>query len=1142
MRTSVSELMKTRRFAPLFITQALGAFNDNAYKSALIILIAFSLTGQQSLETGKLIAIASGCFILPFFVFSGIAGQIADKYDKSFLIRRIKFAEIVIMALAMAALNSGNIWILMTVLFLTGTQSAFFGPLKYAILPQHLKNYELLGANSLIETGTFLAILLGTLFGGIMILPANGKLVVGLSIIALAVAGYLISRKIPRAPGPKPDLILNWNIFSSTKILMKHAHYRQDVFNGILGVSWFWFLGAVFLSQLPVLTRQVLLGNEAVANLFIATFTIGIAAGSLFVSRLLRGDISVKYVPVAALALAILSLEFFFATRPHLFAGTSPGGIAGFLGAWRGWRVVIDLGLIAFVGGIYVVPLYAYIQDRTSPPRRARVIAANNVINAAFMVIAAILVALAFQAGVGPSGIFGLLAAVAAVAAFYALKLLPQEFVKSLGRQIFRLIYRVEFGGLEYYRAAGSRAVIVANHQSYLDGPLLGCFLPDKCLFAINARHVGKWWTRPLFALFDLLPLDAANPLAARALVQSLKDRRKVIIFPEGRISVTGALMKVYDDPASIARLGDAKLLPVRIKGAQYSLFSMMRGKLKIRPFPKITISVLPPVDFSAPDELKGARLRRYLALKLQNVMTNMVYQTSLIDQHLFHSLIDARSTHGGKQVILEDIQRKPLTYSRLITGNFVLGRKLAGLTPNQKNVAIFLPNANGCLVSMFGLWAYGRVPAMLNYSTGPLNMAAACAAAEVQTIITSHAFIEGGGFEADIAILQKAAKIIYLEDVRDTISLGDKLRGLLSAKFARTALKMTGADPNPEHPAIILFTSGSEGVPKGVVLSHRNLNANRHQIMARIDFGPGDVVFTALPMFHAFGLTPGTLLPVLSGIRTFLYPSPLHYKIVPELCYDTNATIMYATDTFLAGYARNAHPYDFYSLRYVVAGAERVKPETRALWMEKFGIRLLEGYGATECSPVLSSNCPMHFKSGTVGPFVDGIEYRLEAVEGIDRGGRLVVKGANIMSGYLHADEPGVLEPPEDGWYDTGDIVDVDEEGFVTILGRAKRFSKIAGEMISLTAVEAAITQAFPDDDHVVVAVPDKRKGEKLVAFSTDAELDRKKIQARLKKAGIVELMIPREIIHIEEIPVLGSGKTDYVSVNRMAREQVPE
>jgi acyl-[acyl-carrier-protein]-phospholipid O-acyltransferase/long-chain-fatty-acid--[acyl-carrier-protein] ligase len=637
-----------------------------------------------------------------------------------------------------------------------------------------------------------------------------------------------------------------------------------------------------------------------------------------------------------------------------------------------------------------------------------------------------------------------------------------------------------------------------------------------------------------------MIPIDPTNPMALRVLVDELKKGRKVVIFPEGRLTVTGALMKVYEGPGAIAQMAKAKVLPVRIDGALYTPFSRMRGKLRLRWFPKITLTFLPPVRFDPPEGMRGAALRQHQADRLYDVMTDMVFRTSNIDRTLFEALLDARHTHGRRHVVLEDIQRNPANYDRLVMGSFILGRRIAEMTPGQRHVGVLLPNATGCFVTIFGLHAFGRTPAMLNFSTGAVNMAAACTAAQVTTIVTSRRFIEAGNMEEDLKLLSEGRKVIFLEELRETLTIKDKLYGLFARFFSNTALRMAGAVRDPDAPAVILFTSGSEGLPKGVVLSHRNLHANRYQAAARIAFTASDVVFNALPMFHAFGLTGGALLPVLAGVRTFLYPSPLHYKVVPELCYETNATVLFGTDTFLMGYARNAHPYDFFNVRLVVAGAERVKPETREAWMEKFGLRILEGYGATECAPVVAVNTPMHFKTGTVGRLLDQIQYRLEPVPGIEEGGRLFVKGPNIMLGYLRADNPGILETPPDGWYDTGDIVKIDEEGFITILGRAKRFAKIAGEMISLALVETRLGQALPEAQHAVVSVPDEKKGEQLVMFTTDEAADARKVGEALKAIGTPALMVPRNVIVLKELPLLGSGKTDYQTLNRMAREKV--
>ena len=377
--------------------------------------------------------------------------------------------------------------------------------------------------------------------------------------------------------------------------------------------------------------------------------------------------------------------------------------------------------------------------------------------------------------------------------------------------------------------------------------------------------------------------------------------------------------------------------------------------------------------------------------------------------------------------------------------------------------------------------------------------------------------------------------KIVYLEDVRKSAGFADRLRGVLAAKKPLVPR-------NPDDPAVILFTSGSEGLPKGVVLSHRNILANAAQAAARIDFGRSDKVFNVLPIFHSFGLTAGLVLPLVSGVRIYLYPSPLHYRTVPELIYGVNATILFGTDTFLAGYARAAHAYDFRSLRYVLAGAEPVREATRKIFMEKFGVRLFEGYGVTETAPVLALNTPMFNRFGTVGRLLPGVEARLEQVPGVLEGGRLHVRGPNVMLGYLKTSNPGVIEPPPEGWHDTGDIVTIDAEGFVTVKGRAKRFAKIGGEMISLAAVEALAAELWPGALSAVAAVPDPRKGEKLVLITQMPGAKRPDFQAFAKSKGAAELMIPAEILVVGKLPVLGSGKIDYVGVTNLIRDTLAQ
>ncbi|MFO7298386.1 MAG: AMP-binding protein [Pseudomonadota bacterium] len=513
----------------------------------------------------------------------------------------------------------------------------------------------------------------------------------------------------------------------------------------------------------------------------------------------------------------------------------------------------------------------------------------------------------------------------------------------------------------------------------------------------------------------------------------------------------------------------------------------------------------------------------------------------------LFSALLRASARYGADRAVIEDVERTPLTYRRLIQSSIVLGRKLTEFTRRGENVGVMLPNVAALPVTIFALNAFGRVVAMLNFSAGVANLLSAVRTAVVRTVITSRRFIDEGRLDDVVQALSgyeaapdRKVRIVYLEDIRGSITKADKVKGGLQAAIAGAVHRWYALEP--EQPAVILFTSGTEGEPKGVALSSRNLVANAEQIYAFTEgvLQPDDILFNPLPIFHSFGLTGGTLLPIFHGIKTVLYPSPLHYRAVARLIGETKATILIATDTFLQGYARAARPEDLGSIRYAVAGAERVKDTTRAMW-SKTGAVLLEGYGVTECSPVLAVNVPETNKPGTVGKMLPAIEYRLAPVEGLKNAGRLSVKGPNVMLGYMLPENPGVISPPPDGWHDTGDIVSIDEEGFVTIRGRAKRFAKIGGEMVSLAAVESVISTLWPEGNHVVVSAPDPHKGEQLVLVTDMADADRDTLIRHMHEEGLPALWVPKAIYVVPAIPVLGSGKVDLVATIELVKQKLP-
>ena len=500
----------------------------------------------------------------------------------------------------------------------------------------------------------------------------------------------------------------------------------------------------------------------------------------------------------------------------------------------------------------------------------------------------------------------------------------------------------------------------------------------------------------------------------------------------------------------------------------------------------------------------------------------------------IFDALIEAAHTYGAGKPILEDQERHPLTYTDLIRASFALGRKIAKITAPREKVGVLLPTSAGAVVTFFALHAFGRTPVMLNFTAGLRNLRAAAKLAGVANVLSSHRFIEQGKLHDVVDALEETCKVTYLEDVRAQIGLADRLYALAASLAPKRFRVATG----PDDPAVILFTSGSFGAPRGVVLTQANLLANVDQTAAHIELDPAWVFFNPLPVFHCFGMTGGFLLPILTGMKAFQYPSPLHVKIIPELIRDTRASVLLATDTFVNQYARQAEPDDLKGLKFIVCGAEKVRDETHDLIHDRFGpIPVLEGYGATEASPVIAVNKPGDNRRGTVGGLVPGIETRIEPVEGIHRGGRLYVRGPNVMAGYLN--ENGVLEPPPDGWHDTGDVVEMTPDKWITILGRVKRFAKIGGEMVSLTAAETLAASLWPDARHAVIAQPDGRKGERLVLVTDQQGAEVGQLVAHAQSVGAAELAAPRKIVRVPEIPVLGSGKTDYVAIQRMVETE---
>ena len=674
--------------------------------------------------------------------------------------------------------------------------------------------------------------------------------------------------------------------------------------------------------------------------------------------------------------------------------------------------------------------------------------------------------------------------------------------------------------------------LLIPNHVSWFDWWLIGlCVGEDWRFVTSSTRADSHWMFRFVMANRYTFPVDHASPFAMKEMATFLQGGGRLILFAEGRISETGCLMKLFEGTGFLLHKTGAKVITCHLRNANRLPWSRQPGWKKW--FPKLSIHfgelLQPPVEqFSGTSDVREA-----LTQWLRERMIEHQFHVEMDHGHsdvLTEIASKARQRPGT--VVLQDVTGQALSHRMVMVGAEVLGGQFRRLLDvERERVGLLLPNVNGTVISVLGLWRIGKIPAVLNYSNGVPLMLTCAKLAGLRQLITSRVFLAKA--KLDVAPMEAAGiEFIYLEDIRKQISRLAKLRVFLKH---RLMLGQVRFNIPADRTAVILFTSGSEGVPKGVELSHRNILANLRQLFSAVDVMDTDSLFNCLPMFHSFGLIVGTLLPLCRGIRTTVFPSPLQYRQIPTAVYNSNATMFLSTNTFLNGYARMAHPYDFRNLRYLLAGAEKVQQATGDTWARKFGVRITEAYGVTECAPAISANTKVSNRFGSVGRLLPGIEWKLEAIDGVADAGRLFVRGPNVMKGYLNADANEAFQALG-GWYDTGDIIHVDADGYFWVRGRAKRFAKVSGEMVSLTAVEDALAGAFPQHGEecevAVVALPDAEKGERLVAVTNEPKLELAEIREAITAAGLTNLYAPRDLQVVDELPKLGTGKLNHREV----------
>ncbi|OPY66920.1 MAG: Bifunctional protein Aas [Syntrophorhabdaceae bacterium PtaU1.Bin034] len=712
-----------------------------------------------------------------------------------------------------------------------------------------------------------------------------------------------------------------------------------------------------------------------------------------------------------------------------------------------------------------------------------------------------------------------------------------EESCRWFFKLYFQVFHRIKVEGMENVPKDFDKLIVIANHASLIDGILVWTYLNLPFKIIVDRATAQKFLFRPFMQNRYTVQLDSMSPYSLKDVVRKVTDGTPLLIFPEGRMTKTGSLMKIYEGTGFAALRTGAHILPLCLKDTYKTIFSRKHPGRKIFAPISITIGKL-QVPLSL-DHLPSRKRKQEATRIIYRMLSEVYLEAHNRPSTLGREFITKCKENGGRP-LFSDATGSAVTYRRALTAAFALGRYLSLF--NVKNVGLLLPNLTVTALIFFGLQLVRKVPVFLNYSSGPGALRYAMELADLNLIITSRRFLERIRLSENVF---EGQRVVFLEDMKTQIRLNDKMMAFFRSIFPGAHGRIERDEH--EETACILFTSGSEGMPKGVCLSHENLITNVHQALSRIDVTENDYFLNALPMFHSFGLTIGTIIPVFLNARAFFYVSPLHYRIVPEMAYEEGCTILCGTNTFLNGYARRANAYDFYSMHYIYCGGEPLSDAVFDQYAKKFGVSVMSGYGATECSPIVSINSALEHEYGTVGKVLPGIEYKLSRVEGIDdrdgRVGKLFVRGKNVMKGYLKNEKANHKYLVEDeGWYDTGDIVEITDDGFLKIVGRLKRFAKISGEMISLTAIEEALAARFGDRKAAaVMSVPDERKGEKLIVITNNQEVDARSVREALKEKGFSDLAVPREVSFMKEIPKLGTGKIDYVKLKEMMQEGPP-
>jgi acyl-[acyl-carrier-protein]-phospholipid O-acyltransferase/long-chain-fatty-acid--[acyl-carrier-protein] ligase len=1118
------ETLRRRGLWAFLLTQFLGAFNDNVLK----IIVTFVAMGALGATRGA--AVVGGVFISPFLLFSGYAGFLADRFSKRSVLVSVKVFEVGVMALAIPGIVTGHVPWLLAVLFLMGVHSTFFSPAKYGIVPELLPDSELSRANGLLEMSTFAAIVLGTAIGGELYERWHGRpAVMGAALVTIALAGLVTSWRIPAVAPAKPVGRIALDPWFEVWRGLRRLWSDQTLWMTMVGISFFWFLGALVQMALLPLGQNVLHVDDAAATRLYTPLAIGIACGSLAAGRLSGEKVELGLVPVGAFGLGIFCLLL---AASHTYLGAAAA-----------------LLVLGFFGGFFAVPLNALLQQRPADEEKGRVLATNNFFNTVGILLAAgVLWLLGDVWHLSIPAVIALMGALTLAGNIYVLALVPDFFVRFTLWCLTHTIYRIRIVGRPNIPSRGP-ALLIVNHVSMIDGALVGACLQRFVRFIVYGPYYRLPMIHALMRRLHAIPITAGSRRSVAAAIEQahaeLAAGHVVCIFAEGAVSRTGNLLPFKRGFERMVDGLDVPVIPVYLDRVWGSIFSFKRGKFLWKPPERLPYPVT--VAFGEPLRPRVTAAEAHLAI-MELGAEAMRHRRKPSD--LLHTAFMRTAKRHWRRLAMADSLGQKLTYGRALVAARLLGRAIERRASEESMVGVLLPaSVGGALANIAVLFA-GRIPVNLNFTAGPDAMAAAVADSRIHTIVTSRRFLTK-------ASIPETAGMVFLEDLTGTIGGVAKAWAFVEARLAPVAwLRRShgGQDHTAESIATVMFSSGSTGVPKGVMISHANILANVDSLAQIFPMNRDDCFIGVLPFFHSFGLTGTLWFPLLQGSSVVYHPNPMDAKTIGELAAVYKGSMLISTPTFCNAYLRRCTREEFAHLKYAIVGAEKLREPLAKAFAERFGVSLLEGYGCTEMSPVIAVNRPniehegerqIGTKAGSVGHPIPGVAAMVvdqTTGEGplIGREGLLLVKGPNLMTGYLNAPER-TAEVMRGGWYVTGDIGVIDEDGFVFVTDRLSRFSKIGGEMVPHLKVEEAINGILGDSCSAVTAVPDAAKGERLVAFYTRVDVPVESLWEQLCQTELPRLWLPRRdgLFAIEAIPTLGTGKVDLRGLRQLAAER---